>query len=220
MIITIDWFSRTGKGTTAKWVAHLLWYTYLDTWAMYRAATLYAMRHGLLEASDQKKADIVWQLDLRFKTIDWVQHTFMQWEDVEEEIRSTSLALQMKPITICKPLRKQMVALQQDFWKNGNIVCDGRDAATHIFPDAELKVFLVCDLATRVQRRKHQLDIQGIITSEADIEHEITTRDTIDYLWPDAVNMKAHDARELDTSHLTIDQQIAQVVAWAKELSS
>jgi len=216
MIITIDWYTWTGKGTTAKWVAEVLWYTYLDTGAMYRAATLYAINNNLLDAWDKVLSEIPGQVNIEFREVAGKQHCFLDGTDVEKEIRSTDLALQMKPIVTCIPLREAMITLQQSFWSQGNIVIDARDAGTHIFPDAELKVFMTCDVETRVTRRIKQLTEQWLEADESKIREETILRDQTDYLWPNAVNAKAPDAKELDTTHMTIDEQIQQVVMRAK----
>ncbi len=198
------------------WVAKILWYTYLDTGAMYRCATLYANRHWLLEATDEEKAAIVPLLNITFATVDWSQHTFINGEDVEHEIRKTDLALAMKPIVTCIPLRVEMIRLQKVFWAQGSIVIDARDAWTHIFPDAALKVFMTCDVDIRADRRVKQLQESWLPADLEKIKEEIRMRDDTDYLWPYAVNAKAPDARELDTSDLTIQEQIDQVVTRAK----
>ncbi len=213
--IAIDGYSGTGKWTTARWVAKVLWYTYLDTGAMYRCATLYAIRHWLLDADDQTKADICQHLDIQFVDSDTGQHVLLNGENVEDQIRTTELALQMRPIVSCIPLRNNMIQLQKSFGTHGGIVCEWRDIATHVFPDAQLKVFMICDVDTRVTRRAHQLTEQWLVVDIEQIRKETIHRDNTDYLWPDAVNKKADDARVLDTTHMTISQQIDTVVSRA-----
>ncbi len=219
MIITIDWYTGTWKWTTALGVATILWYTYLDTGAMYRCVALYARQHNLLKENEERKAKIIDEITIEFRTIEGLQTTFMNGENIEKEIRSSDLWLVMRPIVSCLPLRKKMISLQQSFWDQWNIVCDWRDAGTHIFPDAELKIFMTCDIQTRVQRRMKQLRLQWLPVDEKKISQETLMRDQTDYLWPDAVNKKAIDAKELDTSNSTIQQQIDIVVKWAREMS-
>ena len=185
---------------------------------MYRAATLYAIKNNLLQESNETLSKIPSQITIEFHDVSGKQHCFLDWIDVEDKIRTTDLALQMKPIVTCLPLREAMVTLQQGFWKQGNIVIDARDAGTHIFPDAALKVFMTCDVDIRVSRRIKQLQEQGLEADEAKIREETILRDQTDYLWPNAVNAKAPDAKELDTSDLTIQEQIDQVVEWAKRI--
>ena len=218
--IAIDGYSGTGKGTTSRGVAEELWYIYLDTGAMYRAATLIAIREEKLDASAEEKVAMLRAHALSFvrNTETWNDDIYVDGENVESLIRTTALAMQMKPIVTCIPLREEMVRLQQNFWTVWGIVCDGRDTATHIFPDAQLKVFMICDVETRARRRYaqlvawwHEADLEAITT-------EIELRDQTDYLWPAAVNKKHPDAKVLDTTHLSIDEQIAQVVQWAREV--
>jgi len=216
--IAIDWFNWTWKWTTAKWVAQALWYTYLDTGAMYRAITLYAIQQWVLDADDTTKADLVAACDIDFRMIQDKQHTFLNWLDVEDKIRTTELALQMKPITTCLPLRKQMIKLQQSFGVWWGIVCEGRDIATHVFPDAQLKVFMTCDVPTRVSRRIKQLEQQWLPVDKDKITQETLERDAIDYLGPNAVNKRDLEAKELDTTHLSIDNQIQIIVDRAHEI--
>ncbi len=216
MIITIDWLSGTWKGTTAKWVAKTLWYTYLDTWAMYRAAIRYAKQNDLLDASDQDRSAIIDDIVLEFRQVNLDQHIFLNWRDIEKEIRDPQLLFHLKPIVNCQPLREKMIKLQQSFWKTWNIVCDGRDAGTHIFPNASLKVFLICDIDERVRRRIAQLKDASIDADE--LKKQMHFRDQNDYLWANAINKKAKDAKELDTTRLSIDQQIKTVVDRANNL--
>jgi len=111
-----------------------------------------------------------------------------------------------------------MIALQASYKETWWIVCDGRDAGTHIFPDAELKVFMLCDPEVRAIRRHAQLENQWLPADLEKIRTEIAHRDEVDYLWPNAVNKKAPDARELDTTHLSIQEQVQQVVDRAQEI--
>ncbi len=216
--IAIDWFTWTGKWTTSKWVANKLWYTYLDTWAMYRATTLYAIRNNLLDATDQEKVAMLEWITMNFQINpqNWNQDMILNWENVEKEIRNTSLWLQMKPIVTCIPLRKKMIEIQAAFWKQWWIVWDWRDIWTHVFPEAELKIFLTCDVDVRVKRRVTQLTEQWLDVDEEAIRAEIIKRDSTDYISPDAVNKKADDAIEIDTTNTTIQEQINLVVQMAE----
>lgn len=217
--IAIDGYTWTGKWTTSKWVAKALWYTYLDTGAMYRATTLYAIRNDLLNAIDKEKASILDSITMHFELNPetWIQEMYLNGENVEKEIRKTSLGLQMKPIVSCIPLREKMIALQASMWKDWWIVWDWRDMWTHVFPDAEVKVFLVCDVEERVKRRVKQLEEQWQEVNESAIKKEIIMRDETDYLWFEAVNKKAEDAIVIDTTNTTIEQQIAMIVELAHE---
>lgn len=218
-VITIDGYVATGKGTTAMGVAKELWFRYLDTGAMYRAVTLYIKRKGMLEATDYEKTQLMDEIVLSFSHNLTTGHDDMllNGENIEEEIRSTQLALDLHYIVPVQPVRERLVDLQRAFIHTWNIIIDGRDAGTVIFPQAQLKVFLIGERSVRIQRRYEQL-VRKWLTADLDaVALEIDRRDHTDYLWPDAVNKPAEDACFLDTTHTTIPQQIACVVAWAQE---
>lgn len=162
MIITIDGLVATGKGTTAQGVARELGYTYIDTGAMYRAAAWYAREYDLLDAPDERLAAVLDEFQMQFVRNEDTHHDDMWIDGVnrESEIRSTDLALVMRPVVVCRPLRERLVTLQQEFGRVSNIVADGRDVGTVVFPDAEYKYFLTCDLDVRLQRRVKQLEAQ------------------------------------------------------------
>jgi cytidylate kinase len=143
-------------------VARELGYTYLDTGAMYRAAARYARECDLLEASDDRLAEMLDDFHMEFVRNPDTQHSDMWIDGVNREmdIRSTELALAMRPVVVCRPLRARLVELQQDFGRMGDIVADGRDMGTVVFPYAEYKYFLTCDLDVRLRRRIQQLQQQ------------------------------------------------------------
>lgn len=213
IIIAIDGYVATGKGTTAQGVAQLLWYTYLDTGAMYRAVTLYALRNNLLHASEEEKQAMLKHIQLSFIPHPQTGHhdIVLNGEVVEQEIRSTQLSSQMKPIVTSPSIRQRLAQEQRRIATNGKIVVDGRDMGTVVFPDAELKLFLIGNKTIRAQRRLLQLQSQGQNPSLDDIIADITLRDNTDYLGPDAVNTQAPDALVLDTSTMTVDEQINTV---------
>lgn len=213
-VIAIDGYVATGKGTTAQGVAKVLWYMYLDTGAMYRAVTLYAIQHNLLESSEEEKVQMMSQIQLSFHYNNTTDHAdiYLNGENVESRIRDTWLSLSMKPIVTSPAVRTVLVEMQRNIGTQGWIVADGRDMGTVVFPEADLKIFLICDAEIRAQRRFHQLDLQGKHPDLDDIVRDIQMRDQTDYLWPDAVNYQAKDAIIIDTSVMTIDGQIQAVV--------
>ena len=210
IIIAIDGYVATGKGTTALGLAQKLWYTYLDTGAMYRAVALYALRNGLLDAPEDKKKLMLSQISLSFQDNQETNHTdiLLNGENVEKEIRQTSLSLQMKPIVVSPSVRSWLGEQQKEIGKDGGIVVDGRDMGTAVFPQAQLKLFLTGDVSVRAQRRYHDMKTKQDGLTLEDVYADIAQRDETDYLGPDAVNIKAHDAIAIDTSILTIDEQI------------
>lgn len=213
LVIAIDGYVATGKGTVAQIIAHDLWYTYLDTGAMYRAATLYAYRHNLLDSDEQAKTEMMSQIDLSFLYNPETSHDdiFLNGENVEKEIRQTSLSLRMKSIVTSPVVRAALVEKQKKFALQGGVVADGRDMGTVVFPDADLKIFLIADLEVRAERRYKQL-LESHHTADLDlIRQDIKQRDTTDYLGPQAINVKAADAITIDTTHLTIEEVVQKI---------
>lgn len=200
-------------------LAKKLWYTYLDTGAMYRAVAVYAMRHRLLDAPERDKQTMLSQITLSFQYNPETDHNDMMLngENIEQEIRLTSLSSQMKPIVVSPSVRSWLGEEQKRIWQTGGIVVDGRDMGTVVFPHAELKLFLTGNIDIRAQRRYEQITSRWQDVTMEEIYADITLRDQTDYLGPDAVNTKAADAIEIDTSVLTIDQQVEQAYQLALE---
>ncbi len=212
IIIAIDGYVATGKGTTAMDLARKLWYTYLDTGAMYRAVAVYAMRHGLLDAPERDKQTMLSQITLSFQHNPETDHNDMilNGENIEKEIRLTTLSSQMKPIVVSPSVRSWLGEEQKRIGQWWGIVVDGRDMGTVVFPHAELKLFLTGNVDIRAQRRYNEMIARWQDVTMEEIYADIVLRDQTDYLGPDAVNIKAPDAIEIDTSVLTIDQQVEQ----------
>lgn len=213
LIITIDGYVATGKGTTAVWLARKLWYIYLDTGAMYRAVARYALAHDLMYADEVSKTEMMSQIDISFHYNRDTDHddVYLNGDNIENEIRQTSLTSLMKPIVISPAVRTALWSLQRNIWSQWWIVVDGRDMGTVVFPDADLKLFLVGNTDIRAQRRYEQLIARWQTVLLSEIYNDIALRDDTDYLWPDAVNYQASDAITIDTSVLTIDEQIDMV---------
>lgn len=213
LVIAIDGYVATGKGTTALWLAQKLGYIYLDTGAMYRAVTRYALTHDLLDADEQTKTQMMGQIEISFQLNPTTNHhdTYLNGENIESYIRKPELSLRMKPIVTSPAIRTALGQLQSDMGTQGGIVADGRDMGTVIFPHADVKIFLVCDTHIRAQRRYEQLTQRWDIVNIDDIYKDISQRDDTDYLGPQAINKKADDAIQIDTSHLTIEAQIDQI---------
>jgi CMP/dCMP kinase len=213
LTITIDGYVATGKWTIAVWLARKLWYTYLDTGAMYRAVTRYALIHDLMDADEQTKTQMMNQIDITFQYNAKTDHddVYLNGQNIENEIRQTSLTSLMKPIVISPAVRTALWNLQRIIWSQWWIVVDGRDMGTVVFPDADLKIFLVGNIDIRVQRRYKQLIEEWKNVALSDIYHDIALRDDTDYLWVNAINYQASDAIIIDTSLLTMYEQIDMV---------
>ena len=211
--IAIDGFSSCGKSTMAKDLAKEIGYIYVDTGAMYRSVTLYALRHNLFNAdgsireeelkTQMKNIDISFQLNKTTGRPD----TFLNGENVEKDIRSMEVSSHVSPIATLVFVRAALVAQQQRMGAGKGIVMDGRDIGTVVFPDAELKIFVTASAEVRAQRRYDELKAKGMEANFNDILKNVEERDYIDSHRATSPLRKAPDAIELDNSNLTIAQQ-------------
>lgn len=211
--IAIDGFSSCGKSTMAKDLAKEIGYIYVDTGAMYRSVTLYALRHNLFNAdgsireeelkTQMKNIDISFQLNKTTGRPD----TFLNGENVEKDIRSMEVSSHVSPIAALAFVRAALVAQQQRMGAGKGIVMDGRDIGTVVFPDAELKIFVTASAEVRAQRRYDELKAKGMEANFNDILKNVEERDYIDSHRATSPLRKAPDAIELDNSNLTIAQQ-------------
>ena len=213
--IAIDGFSSCGKSTMAKDLAKKLGYVYVDTGAMYRAVTLYAMRNGLFNADGSvKTADIERQMskiNITFKLNKRAERpdTYLNNELVENDIRTLEVSNHVSQIAAVPFIREAMVAQQQRMGKDKGVVMDGRDIGTTVFPEAELKVFVTASAEVRAQRRYDELKEKGMPADFNDILKNVQERDYIDSHREVSPLRKAPDAIELDNSHMTITEQSA-----------
>jgi cytidylate kinase len=211
--IAIDGFSSCGKSTMAKDLAKEIGYIYVDTGAMYRSVTLYALRHNLFNAdgsireeelkAQMKNINISFQLNKTTGRPD----TFLNGENVEKDIRSMEVSSHVSPIATLPFVRAALVAQQQRMGAGKGIVMDGRDIGTVVFPDAELKIFVTASAEVRAQRRYDELKAKGMEANFNDILKNVEERDYIDSHRATSPLRKAPDAIELDNSNLTIAQQ-------------
>ena len=213
--IAIDGFSSCGKSTMAKDLAKKLGYVYVDTGAMYRAVTLYAMRNGLFNADGSiKTADLERQMNkinITFKLNKRAERpdTYLNNELVENDIRTLEVSNHVSQIAAVPFIREAMVAQQQRMGKDKGVVMDGRDIGTTVFPEAELKVFVTASAEVRAQRRYDELKEKGMPADFNDILKNVQERDYIDSHREVSPLRKAPDAIELDNSYMTIAEQSA-----------
>ena len=213
IVIAIDGHSSCGKSTMAKDLASKIGYTYIDTGAMYRAVTLYALRHGFFaadgtldtEALRASMDDIV--ISFRFNEQTRRPDTYLNGECVEGEIRGMAVSSFVSPIATVGFVREAMVAQQQRMGTEKGIVMDGRDIGTVVFPDAELKVFVTASAEVRAQRRYDELKAKGDEASFEEILANVKERDRIDSSREISPLKQADDALLLDNSHMTIPEQ-------------
>ena len=211
--IAIDGFSSCGKSTMAKDLAKEIGYIYVDTGAMYRSVTLYALRHNLFNADgtirerelkeQMKDINISFQLNKTTGRPD----TYLNGENVENDIRTMEVSSHVSPIATLAFVREALVAQQQRMGAEKGIVMDGRDIGTVVFPKAELKIFVTASAEVRAQRRYDELKAKGMDADYADILKNVEERDYIDSHRATSPLRKADDAIELDNSTLTIAEQ-------------
>lgn len=210
--IAIDGHSSSGKSTMAKDLAREIGYIYIDTGAMYRAVTLYAMRQGFFhgETIDEdglkaKLNDIA--ITFRLNPETGRPDTYLNGENVEKEIRNMEVSDRVSPIAVLAFVRRALVANQQAMGQGKGVVMDGRDIGTMVFPDAELKIFVTASPEIRAQRRVDELEAKGMPASYADVLANIRKRDHIDSTREEGPLRQAEDALVLDNSHMTLEEQ-------------
>lgn len=212
IIIAIDGFSSSGKSTMAKALARRIGYRYVDTGAMYRAVTLFAMRAGLIAPDGVvdagRLAALLPEIEISFALMpDGSQHTLLNGEDVEGEIRGMEVSNRVSPVSAIAAVRRDLVAKQQAFGRERGIVMDGRDIGTTVFPDAELKIFLDAPAECRAERRVKELLAKGQQVSYDDVLANVKSRDHIDQTREESPLRRAEDAIGLDNSAMTIAEQ-------------
>lgn len=210
--IAIDGFSSCGKSTMAKDLAKELGYVYVDSGAMYRAVTLYAMQHNLIEngiikiddlENEMKNIHITFRFNQETKKPD----TYLNGVLVEDEIRRLEVSNNVSPIAAIPFVRKALVMMQQELGKEKGIVMDGRDIGTVVFPDAELKIFVTASPEVRAQRRFDELKAKGDSVDFNAILENVKLRDHIDQTREESPLKQAGDALVLDNSNISIEEQ-------------
>lgn len=210
--IAIDGHSSCGKSTMAKDLAREVGYVYVDTGAMYRCVTLYALRNGLFTKNGINEDELRRQMDnihitFRFNAEAGRPDTYLNGELVEREIRTMEVSSHVSPIATLGFVRQAMVAQQQEMGRGGGVVMDGRDIGTVVFPHAELKIFVTASAEVRAQRRYDELKQKGMEADYADILKNVQERDYIDSHREVSPLRQAEDALLLDNSEMTIAQQ-------------
>lgn len=211
IIIAIDGYSSSGKSTMARTLARRIGYRYIDSGAMYRAVTLYALRHNW--ALEDGTIDIPMltaalpDIKIDFAVTPSGQRTLLNGEDVEDQIRGMAVSSYVSPVAAIPSVRHALTALQQQFGRDRGIVMDGRDIGTTVFPDAELKVFVTASAQTRAQRRFSELIDKGVATTFEEVLANVVHRDHIDETRAESPLHRADDALLLDNSDMTTQEQ-------------
>lgn len=211
IIIAIDGYSSSGKSSMAKALASKIGYRYIDSGAMYRSVTLWAMRKGIVKNGDVDRATLIASLpeiNIDFRVMpDGKQHTLLNGEDVEEPIRHLDVSSNVSQVSVIPEVRHKLVDLQQSLGDGKGIVMDGRDIGTTVFPQAEMKVFVTASAQTRAQRRLQELLDKGIPASYQEVFANVVQRDHIDETREESPLRKADDAVVLDNSVMTVEEQ-------------
>lgn len=226
IIIAIDGHSSCGKSTMAKDLARRIGYVYVDTGAMYRAVTLYALRNQLIKEDGSVDAEglrqQMFQINITFKFNPETGRpdTYLNGELVEQLIRSLEVSNHVSPVATLDFVRTEMVAQQQRMGKEKGIVMDGRDIGTTVFPQAELKIFVTASAEVRAQRRFDELQAKGMPADYEDILRNVQERDYIDSHREVSPLRQAKDAVVLDNSHMTISEQNDWLMAQYEKAAS
>ena len=217
-VIAIDGPAASGKSTTARLAAQKLGYLYIDTGAMYRAAGLKALRLGIPFSDREAIAGMMEQTDISQKPSPQGPLTFLDGVDVSGQIRSPEVSQAASDISAIPSVRQRLVALQQQMGREGGVVMEGRDITTVVFPTAEVKVFMKASIRERALRRKAELEAKGMTMDLKELEKQIEARDRQDSQRDDSPLTCTLDSLVIDTSTLTIDQQVEMVIARAEKV--
>ena len=212
IIIALDGYSSSGKSTMARRLAAEIGYRYIDSGAMYRAVTLYALDHGMIDTQGTPDSDAIIAalpdiaIDFAVQP-DGTQRTTLNGVDVEDEIRRLRVSEAVSPVSAIPEVRHALVAKQQALGAGKGIVMDGRDIGTVVFPDAELKIFVDASAETRAMRRFREMIEKGAQVSYEDVLANVVHRDKIDTTRAESPLRRADDAISLDNSEMTLEQQ-------------
>lgn len=216
IVIAIDGYSACGKSTTAKAVAKILGYRYIDSGAMYRAVTLHFLDNHISLTNPKEITRALESIKLSFHLNEkGVSEVCLDGISVEKKIRKMKISQNVSPVSAIREVRHAMVEQQRKLGKSKGIVMDGRDIGTVVFAEAELKLFLSADIPTRAFRRQQELLEKGDMIDLDSIIDNLQNRDKIDSTRAESPLRKAPDAIELDTTHITIDEQVDEVVRLA-----
>ena len=213
IVIAIDGFSSCGKSTFAKMIAARLGYIFIDTGAMYRAVTLYALENGAIQngmVNEQKLKELLDRITIkfRFNPQRGASDIYVDGEWVEGKIRTIEVSNLVSAVSQIPEVRTKLVAMQQEMGRDKGVVMDGRDIGTVVFPDAELKLFMTADPHIRALRRYEELREKGDNVSLAEIEQNIIDRDRADQSRAISPLRQAEDAVVLDNSYMTLEEQM------------
>lgn len=217
IVIAIDGFSSCGKSTFAKAIAAKMGYIFIDTGAMYRAVTLYALEHGAIRSGIVDEEAVVrllpeMTISFRFNPERGASDIYVNGDRVEGKIRTIEVSNCVSAVSAIAQVRQKLVAMQQEMGRKRGVVMDGRDIGTVVFPDAELKIFMTADPRVRAQRRYDELTAKGDAVSLEEIEQNVRDRDYQDMHRAISPLRQAEDAIVLDNSAMTVEEQMEWVM--------
>ena len=214
IVIAIDGFSSCGKSTFAKAIAAKLGYIFIDTGAMYRAVTLYALEQGAIvdgvvdgERVEQLLGEV--EISFRFNAERGASDIYVNGVYAEDRIRGIEVSNCVSKVSSIGAVREKLVAMQQHMGSERGVVMDGRDIGTVVFPDAELKIFMTADPKVRAERRYKELTAKGDEVTMEEILENVISRDQADMTRAISPLRRAEDALELDNSHMSVEEQMA-----------
>lgn len=216
IIVAIDGYSACGKSTTAKMVAQILGYYYVDTGAMYRAVTVFFLENHITLTNPKDIARALSQIQISFKiNPQGITETYLNGLNVERKIRKMQISEKVSEVSAIKEVRDAMVDAQRKLGKKKGVVMDGRDIGTVVFPEAELKLFLTADLLVRAFRRQRELLERDELVDLDNVIANLKQRDELDSNRKESPLRKAEDAIVIDTTNITIDEQVDEAIRLA-----
>ncbi|MFH1196417.1 MAG: (d)CMP kinase [bacterium] len=210
IIVAIDGPAGSGKSTAAKNLANEFGFLYLDTGAMYRAVTYLVLKEGIYEQND-KIIELIKTIDLKLKYENGKTRVFLNSDEITEEIRTPEVTSLVSEVSIIPEVREELVRLQRQIGEQGSIVTEGRDITTVVFPNADLKIYLTASVDERAKRRFKEYKDKGIEIDFTEVKNNIEKRDKIDSGREISPLMKADDAIEIDTSDITVEEELQRL---------
>lgn len=216
--IAVDGYSSTGKSSFAKLIAKEFSFLYLDSGALYRAVTLFAIRNGLTGENGSVDAAALSaslpEINVSFRNADDGSHTYLGDECVDQDIRTIEVSSYVSPVAVIPEVREFVDRILRDYGKAGRVVMDGRDIGTTVFPDADLKIFMVADVNVRAMRRLKEMRASGLDTDMKTVLDNLKTRDYIDSHRETSPLRQAGDAIVLDNTNMTLEDQMV----WLRDI--
>ncbi len=219
IIIAIDGPAASGKSTIAKYLARKLNYTYIDTGAMYRAITYTVLQENIADDT-QKIIDLVKTLDIKLQFKNNVTHVFVNNKEVTDKIRTPEVNSKVSEISKIPEVRRELVKIQRKMGESGNLVAEGRDTTTVVFPNADIKIFLTATVEERTKRRFNEYLDEGKEVSLEDVKINIVMRDRIDSNRKISPLTKADESVEIDTTNLSVKEELDIIIKKVNQLNS